>query len=126
MTIATIKTQLTKAAIIFFLKIELKSDNSGKLAPAPPKIRAITTPGATPFAIKILATGIIVSVRMYIGIPTTAAIGIAIKSLTPAKLLNKSAGITSWINAPILAPSKRYGKTFLNSATEFFAAICKF
>jgi len=40
-------------------------------------MKAMTTPGATPFVMRMLATGIIVSVRMYIGMPTTAAAGIA-------------------------------------------------
>ena len=94
-TIATINTQLTNVTIIFRLKIELNNDNSGKLAPAPPIINAITTPADTPFPINMLATGIIVSVRMYIGIPTTAAIGIANKLSTPTKFPSKSSGIAS-------------------------------
>ena len=43
----------------------------------------MTTPGATPLAISMLATGIMVSVRMYIGMPMTAAKGIAQKESAP-------------------------------------------
>ena len=81
----TAKMQSTKAITIFFLKMELSSDTSGMLAPAPPKIKAIITPGATPLEIRILAIGIMVSVRIYMGIPTTAATGTAHKLDAPAK-----------------------------------------
>ena len=55
-------------------------------------------------AIRILAIGIIVSVRIYIGIPIIAASGTAHKLLVPAKFANKSVGINSYIKAPIPAP----------------------
>ena len=102
--VATVKIHKTKAITIFFLKIELSNDTSGMLAPAPPSISAIIIPGATPFAIRILAIGIIVSVRIYIGIPIIAASGTAHKLLVPAKFANKSVGINSYIKAPIPAP----------------------
>ena len=95
MIVATAKMQRTKVITIFFLKMELSRDTSGILAPAPPRIKAIITPGATPLEIKILAIGIMVSVRIYIGIPITAAKGTAQRLFAPAKLANKSVGTNS-------------------------------
>lgn len=82
--IATSMIHTKKAIIIFFLKIELSSETSGILAPAPPIISAIIVPEPTPLPIKMLAMGIIVSVRIYIGIPTRAARGTAQKLFAPA------------------------------------------
>ena len=75
--------------------MEPSRDTSGMLAPAPPKINAIITPGATPFEIRILAIGIMVSVRIYIGMPTTAARGTAHRFDAPAKFASRSVGTNS-------------------------------
>ncbi len=80
---------------IFFLKIEPSSKTSGILAPAPPIMSAIIVPCATPLPINMLAIGIIVSVRIYMGIPTSAARGAAHDLSAPAKLASSPVGTNS-------------------------------
>ena len=53
-----------KAAIIWFLKIDLSKMTSVKLAPALPIINAITDPSAMPFCTKAALNGMTASARM--------------------------------------------------------------
>ncbi len=55
---------------------------SGILAPAPPITKAATVPIAIPLPSKVIPMGIILSARMYMGMPMTAAIGIYHKSFS--------------------------------------------
>jgi hypothetical protein len=52
-----------------------RSVSSGMLAPAPPMISARTAPTLIPFSMKTRPMGIMVSARMYIGMPMIAATG---------------------------------------------------
>jgi hypothetical protein len=88
--IATIRMVAAKTATSFFLKIAASRLISRMLIPAPPIIRAATDPTPIPFAIKTALIGIIVSARMYIGIPIIAAIGMANGLSGPAILTIKS------------------------------------
>ena len=65
-----------KAAIILFLKIDLRRITSVRLAPALPMINAITAPSPIPLVTSAALKGITASALIYRGIPITAAIGI--------------------------------------------------
>ena len=69
-----------------------RSDTSGMEQPAPPRMSAITMPEETPFSMRMPAIGIIVSTRMYMGMPTTAASGMAQRLSAPAKPSRSSVG----------------------------------
>ena len=52
----------------------------------------MTMPEDTPFSMRMPAMGIMVSTRMYMGMPTTAASGMAHRLSAPAKFSSKLGG----------------------------------
>ena len=90
---ATMRIVTTKAATSLRSKIAARSVTSGMLAPAPPMIRAITAPMPIPFSRRTALMGMIVSARIYIGTPITAATGMASGLSGPARETIRSPGM---------------------------------
>lgn len=89
---ATSRMHSTNVTTMGFLNMLFKSDTSGMEQPAPPRMSAMTTPADTPFSMRIPAMGIIVSTRMYMGMPITAASGMAQRLSAPASPSRSSVG----------------------------------
>src|SRR5699024_12189632 len=84
---------ITNAANKRGLKSLFNNNTSGTLAPAPPMISAMTAPILIPLLTNASDIGIIVSTRIYIGIPTLADIGFAIGCSYQAMVVLNSAVI---------------------------------